>query len=68
MVMEVTKSEDQLLQLRKEEREKIKSLEIKARVLIGFYFFTQDTIEGVSGFMIDSHTIKRGDLEANAVI
>jgi hypothetical protein len=37
--------------------------------LIGpFYFITQDTIEGVSGFRIDSHTIKRGNLEVNTVI
>ena len=27
---------------------------------IGFYFGTQDTIEGVSVFRIDNHTIKRG--------
>jgi hypothetical protein len=43
-------------------------MEVKARVLIGFYFATQDTIEGVSGFKINSRTIKRGDLETNAVI
>jgi hypothetical protein len=43
-------------------------MKIKARVLIGFCFAIQDTIEGVSEFRIDSRTIKRGDLEANVVI
>ena len=35
---------------------------------IGFCFGTQDTIEGVSVFRIDSHTIKRGDIDANTVV
>jgi hypothetical protein len=36
---------------------------IKAKVSNKFFCFgTQDTIEGVSVFRIDSHTIKRGNL------
>ena len=40
-------------------KEKQKSRWSRQRYQIGFYFGTQDTIEGVSVFMIDSRTIKR---------
>ena len=42
----------------KEEREKQK-WGSRQRYQIDFYFGTQDTIEGVSVFMINSRTIKR---------
>ena len=41
---------------------------IKAKVLIGFCFANQDIIEGVIGFRIDSHTIKRDNLKVIVVI
>ena len=50
------------LQLGKKEREKQKSRRSRQRYQIGFCFGTQDTIEGVSVFRIDSRTIKRGNL------
>ena len=50
------------LQLRKEEREKQKPRRSRQRYQICFCFDTQDTIEGVSVFSIDSRTIKRGNL------
>ena len=62
MVMMVTKLEDQVLQLRKEERKKQKPRRSRQRYLIGFCSATQDNIEGVSVFRIDSHTIKRGNV------
>ena len=52
--------DDQVLQLEKEEREKQKLRRSRQRYKIGFCFGTQDTIEGVSVFRIDSHTMKRG--------
>jgi hypothetical protein len=45
MVMVVTKLEDQVLQLGKEEREKHKPRRSRQRHQIGFCFGTQDTIE-----------------------
>ena len=60
-------SEDQVLQPWKEERGKQKSMEIKAKVLIGILFSPIKT-QCVIGFRIDSRTIKRGDLMANMVI
>ena len=62
MVMVVTKLEDQVLQLEKEEREKQKLRWSRQIYQIDFCFGTQDTIEGVSVFRIDSRTIKRGNL------
>ena len=62
MVMVVAKAEDQVLQHGKEEREKQKPRRSRQRYQIGFCFGSQDTIEGVSVFRIDSHTIKRGNL------
>ena len=59
MVMAMAKLEDQVLQLGKEEREKPKPRRSRQRCLIGFCFGSQDIIEGVSVFRIDSHTIKR---------
>ena len=56
------KRDDQVLQFGKEEREKQKPRRSRQRYQIGFYFGTQDTIEGVSVFRIDSRTIKRGNL------
>ena len=50
------------LQLRKEEIEKQKLRRSRQRYQIGFCFGTQDTIEGVSVFMIDSRTIKMENL------
>jgi hypothetical protein len=52
--------EDQVIQLRKEEREKQKPRRSRQSYQIGFCFGTQDTIEGVSVFRIDIHTMKRG--------
>ena len=46
---------------KKKEKNKNKVL-IKAKVLNRFCFVTQDTIEGVSVFRIDSRTIKRGNI------
>ena len=48
------------LLLGKEEREKQKPRRSRQMYQIGFCFGTQDTIEGVSVFRIDSRTIKRG--------
>ena len=62
MVMMVTKLEDQVLQLEKEEREKQKPRRSMQRYLIGFCSGTKDNIDGVSVFRIDSHTIKRGNI------
>ena len=59
------KRDDQVLQFGKEEREKQKPRRSRQRYQIGFYFGTQDTIEGVSVFRIDSRTIKRGNLWLN---
>ena len=50
------------LQLGKEKREKQKPRRSRQRYQIDFCFGTQDTIEGVSVFRIDSRTIKRGNL------
>jgi hypothetical protein len=52
----------------KEEREKQNRLRAKVYLIGPFCFATQDIIEGVSGFRIDSRTIKRGNLDANTVI
>ena len=57
MVMVVTKRDDQVLQLGKEEREKQKPRTSRQMYQIGFCFGTQDTIVGVSVFRIDSRTI-----------
>ena len=46
----------------KEEREKQKPRRSRQRSQIGFCFGTQDIIEGVSVFRIDSRTIKRKNL------
>ena len=51
---------DQVLQLEKEEREKQNPWRSRQRYMIGFCFGTQNTIESVGVFMIDSHTMKRG--------
>ena len=56
------KRDDQVLKLGKEEREKQKPKRSRQRYQLGFCFGTQDAIEGVSVFRIDSHTIKRGNL------
>jgi hypothetical protein len=56
------KRDDQVLQLGKEEREKQKPRRSRQRYQMGFYFGTQDTIEGVSVFRIDNNTIKRENL------
>ena len=50
---------------KKKEKNKNKVL-IKAKVSNRFCFDTQDTIEGVSVFRIDSRTIKRGNLWLNS--
>ena len=50
------------LKLGKEEREKQKPKRSRQRYQIGIYFGTQDNIEGVSVFRIDSRTIKRRNL------
>jgi hypothetical protein len=50
---------DQVLQHGKEEKQKQNPWRSRQRYMIGFCFGTQDTIEGVSVFRIDSHTIKR---------
>jgi hypothetical protein len=59
MVMVMAKREDQVLQLRKEERKKQKRAQDKSKMIGPFCFATQDTIEGVSEFRIDSRTMKR---------
>jgi hypothetical protein len=56
-----------MLQLGKEEREKQNSRRSRQRYQIGFCFGTQDMIEGVSVFMINSRTIKRGILWLNSL-
>ena len=43
-------------------KEKNKNQDDQGKGVIGFCFGTQDTIEGVSIFRIDSRTIKRGNL------
>ena len=43
-------------------KEKNKNQDDQGKGVIGFCFGTQDTIEGVSVFRIDSCTIKRGNL------
>ena len=48
------------LLLGKEKREKQKPRRSRQMYQIGFCFATQDTIEGLSVFRIDSRTIKRG--------
>jgi ribosome modulation factor len=50
------------LQLGNEEREKQKPRRSRQRYQRGFHFGTQDTIEGVSAFRIDSRTMKRENL------
>ena len=50
------------LQLKKEEIEKQKLRRSRQMYQICFCFGTQDTIEGVSVFRIDSRTIKRKNL------
>ena len=53
------KRDDQVLQFGKEEREKQKPRRSRQRYQIGFFCFgTQDTIESVSVFSIDSRTTK----------
>jgi hypothetical protein len=42
-------NEDQVLQVRKEEREKQNGLKANLYLIVPFCFATQDTIEGVSG-------------------
>ena len=56
------KRDDQVLQLGKEEKEKQKPRRSRQRSQIGFCFGTEDTIEVVSVFRIDSYTIKRENL------
>ena len=56
------------LKLGKEEREKQKPRRSRQRYQIGFCFGTQDTIEDVSVFKIDSRIIKMSDLAANMVV
>jgi hypothetical protein len=51
-----------VLQLRKEEREKQNMFKAKIYLKGPFCFATQDTIEGVSGFMIDNRTVKMKNL------
>ena len=48
--------------LEKKKNKNKKQVLIKAKVSNMFCFGTQDTIEGVSVFRIDSRTIKRGNL------
>jgi hypothetical protein len=52
-------SEDQVLQLRKEERE-TKFNGDQDKCIDRILFATQDTVDGVSGFKIHSRTTKRG--------
>jgi hypothetical protein len=52
------KRDDQVLQLRKEERENKKPRRSRQIYQIGFCFGDQDTIESVTRFRIDSRTIK----------
>ena len=64
MVMDkvmATKSDDQVLQLEKKEREKQKTRLIKAKVSNRFLFWYLRHLEGVTVFRIDSRTIKRGN-------
>jgi hypothetical protein len=50
-------------------KEKNKMLGLKAKLYArAFCFDSQDAIECVIRFKIDRHTVKRGDLMANAVI
>jgi hypothetical protein len=52
-----------------EKKEKNKMLSLKANVFAGaFCFVSQDAIECVIGFRIDSYTIKRRTLTVIAVI
>ena len=60
--------EDQVLQLRKQERETKIYIYQGQGIDRKFCFTNHDTIEGVNGFRIDSCTIKRGDLRVNTVI
>jgi hypothetical protein len=46
--------------LGEEEEMECNPMDLKAKVLIGFAFGDQDTIEGVITLRIDSRTIKRG--------
>jgi subtilase family serine protease len=48
------------LQLEKKKEKNKEPMMIKVKVSIGFLFDNQDTIDGVIGFRIDSHTMKRG--------
>jgi hypothetical protein len=61
---------DQVLQHGKKKKVKNKNpKEMKAKVLIGILFFSnQNTIEDVIGFRIDNRTINRGNLEVIVVI
>ena len=49
-----------MLQLGKEKREKQNGLKAKVYLIGPFCYASQDTIESVIGFKIDSHTMKRG--------
>ena len=48
--------------LKKKKNKNKKPRRPRQRYQIGFYFGTQDTIEGVSVFRIDNHTIKKENL------
>jgi hypothetical protein len=67
MVMVMAKREDQVLQLEKGEKNK-KWTQDKSKMIGSFCFATQDTIEGVSEFRIDSRTMKRRKIMVKAVI
>ena len=49
-----------MLQLGKEKREKQNGLKAKVYLIGSFGFANRDVIKCVIGFMIDSHTMKRG--------
>jgi hypothetical protein len=60
-------NEDQVLQFGKEERE-TKWAQAKGTFDRAILFCHSRCLVGVSGFRIDSRTIKRGDLDANTVV
>jgi hypothetical protein len=68
MVMVVTKRDNQLLQHGKKKEENKNQVLIKANVSNMFCFVTQDTIESVSVFRVDSRTLKRGETIVDAVV
>ena len=68
MVMEVTKRNDQVLQLEKKKEKNKNHCDQGKGIKQVFCFGTQDIIEGVSVFRIDSQTIKRRKSFAIAVI